>query len=90
MFHSGAMCSYMQGKEAYKEIFDISLLLILTFHVGSFTMANTREDFFQCVELTFLRKCVGEILIVHGICFNTMIIQHTIFQPIINKAKVLH
>ena len=58
MFSSSALCKhYMYGKEAYEEIVDVSLLLILPFFcVGSFTMAKTRDDFFAIDFVNYSKK----------------------------------
>ena len=65
---------------AYEEILDISLFftLILTFSCCSLSMANTGDaviylHYFDFVN--FFKKSVGEILILHAICFKMIPIQ---------------
>ena len=64
----------------YEEILDISLYftLILTFSCCSLSMANTGDEviylhYFNFVK--FFKKSVGEILILHAICFKMIPLQ---------------
>ena len=77
---------------SYEEILDISLFftLILTFSCCSLSMFNTGDEiiylhYFDFVN--FYKKSVGEILIVHAICFKIILImiQHTVFRPIVSR-----
>ena len=65
---------------SYEEILDISLFytIILTFSCCSLSMANTGDEviylhYFDFVN--FYKNSVGEILIVHAICFIMIPIQ---------------